>query len=169
MTLKGSLSMNLSSVPRNDFQERMQVGALLHSRVLPQTQAGLALWSEPRLCPLSTGARNQMRPDHFDQNAESAVGLEHVEEHGDAAGHSAARSKIGEGARAVSRLWWSLWLLLVPLIWPTSDWVGLIILSQAFFVAAKLIQPTIVKTNHAASPANAVMSMERGEEDCAQG
>jgi hypothetical protein len=46
--------------------------------------------------------------------------------------------------------------------------VGLIILSQAFFVAAKLIQPSNAKTNSAASPVSAVIGMEQGE-DCAKG
>lgn len=163
--------MNLASVPRNSFQERTQVGALPHSTVLPQTQAGLALWSVTRLCPIPTGAWNQMTPDHFSEISEATVEKD-VDRRNDAAtredaGAHVAHSKIAEGARAVSRLWWSLWLLLLPLIWPSSDWIGLIIVSQAFFVAAKLIQPAIAKTNSAASPVNAVMSMERGE-DCAQ-
>jgi hypothetical protein len=168
MTLNGSKSMNLSSVSRVDFQERMQVGAVLHSTVLPQTQAGIARWSETRLCLIPTGALNQMTPDHFGRNVESPFSLEETDKYEGTAANSVARSKIGEGARAVNRLVWSLWLLLLPLFWPSSDWVGLIILSQAFFVAAKLIQPALSKTKSAASPVNAVMGIERGE-DCAQG
>jgi hypothetical protein len=84
----------------------------------------------------------------------------------DSAVHVAARTKIGEGTRAINRLLLSLWLLLIPMIWPSSDWIGLLILSQAFFVAAKLIQPTIPKANSAASPAGEVVNMDRGE-DCA--
>jgi hypothetical protein len=168
MTLMKSTGVKLSCVSRNNSQEQMLFGAVLHSTVLPQTQAGLAPWSEPRLCLIPTGAWNQMNTDHFDWNSEAADGREHVDEAEDSALHSAARSKIGAGTRAVNRLWWSLWFLLLPLIWPSSDWVGLIILSQAFFVAAKLIQPAIAKTNSAASPVDAVMSMERGG-DCAKG
>jgi hypothetical protein len=160
--------MNLSNVPRSDFQERMQVGVLLHSRALPQTQAGITPCSETRLCPIPTGALKQMNPDHFDRNVEMTVAFEDVNGHEDKAEHSGACSPISEGARAVNRLVWSLWLLLLPLFWPSSDWVGLIILSQAFFVAAKLIQPAISKNKSAASSVNAVMGMERGE-DCAQG
>jgi hypothetical protein len=160
--------MNLSSVSRIDFQERMQVGVLLHSTVLPQTQAGLACWSEPRLCPIPTGASNQMNPDQFDRNVESAFALENANGREDAVAHSVGLSKIDEGVRTVNRLVWSLWVLMLPLFWPSSDWVGLIILSQAFFVAAKLIQPAVSKTKSAASPVNAVIGMERGE-DCAQG
>jgi hypothetical protein len=168
MTLMKSKTTNMSSVSRIDFQERMQVGVLLHSTVLPQTQAGLARWSESRLCPIPSGASNQMNPDQFDRNVESAFALEDANGREDADATSVARSKIGEGARAVNRLVWSLWVLLLPLFWPSSDWVGLIILSQAFFVAAKLIQPASSKTKSAASPVNAVIGMERGE-DCAQG
>jgi hypothetical protein len=160
--------MNLSSVPRNGFQEGMQVNALLNSTVLPQTQAGLNRWGEPCLCPLPTGAWNQMTPDHVGQNPEVADELEHSDVRENASAHSGARSKIGEGARAVNRLWWSLWFLLLPLIWPSSDWIGLIILSQAFFIAAKLVQPATAKKGSTASPVNSVMGMERGE-DCAKG
>ena len=154
--------MNFSGIPRSDFRERRQVGALPHARVLPQTQAGFARWSESRLRPIPTGAWNQMNPDHFEPNSETA------DEYAEAAAHSVASSKIGEGARAVNRLWWSLWLLLLPLIWPSSDWVGLIIMSQAYFVAAKLIQRPAANTQPAASPVNELISMERGE-DCVQG
>jgi hypothetical protein len=80
--------------------------------------------------------------------------------------HHAAHSKIGVGARAINRLLWSLWFLLLPFVWPSSDWIGLLILSQAFFVAAKLLQPAVTNANSAASPANAVLTMEEGE-DCA--
>jgi hypothetical protein len=168
MTLMRSKSMNSGSVSRIDFQERVQVGVLLLSTVLPQTRAGLARWSESRLCPIPTGASNQMNADQFDRNVESAFALEDANGREDTAARSVARSKIGEGARAVNRLVWSLWVLLLPLFWPSSDWVGLIILSQAFFVAAKLIQPAISKTGSADSSVNAVIGMERGE-DCAQG
>jgi len=168
MTLMKSKSVNLGRVPRDDFQERMQVGALLHTRVLPQTQAGLARWSGSRLCPTTTGAWNQMNQNYFDQNSESTGEPEYAVRNENTAAHTAAHSKIGDGARAVNRLWWSLWFLLLPLIWRSSDWIGLIILSQAFFVAAKLIQPAIAKSNSASSSVNAVMGIERGE-DCVRG
>jgi hypothetical protein len=79
----------------------------------------------------------------------------------------AACSEIREGARAVNRLLWSLGLLLLPLVLPSSDWVGLMILSQAFFVAAKLIKPAFLETNSAVSPTTTVITMKQGE-DCAQ-
>jgi hypothetical protein len=90
-----------------------------------------------------------MEPKHIDRSS-SFEGSEQQADRlvGDLA-HIVAHSKIGMGARAVNRLLWSLWLLLLPLIWPSSDWIGLLILSQASFVAAKLIQP---ETSSAASP-----------------
>jgi hypothetical protein len=109
-----------------------------------------------------------MNPDDFDRRSVIADDDEHEQRQEDSAADSTERSKIGEGPRAVSRLWWSLWFLMLPLLWPSSDWVGLIILSQAFFVAAKLIQPSNAKTNSAASPVSAVIGMEQGE-DCAKG
>ena len=158
--------MKLSSVSRVDFESRPQFALAPHSTVLPQTQAGLAPWSGPRLCPIPTGAWTHMNPDDFDRR--SVIADEDEQRQEDSASDSTERSKIGAGTRAITRLWWSLWFLVLPLLWPSSDLVGLIILSQALFVAAKLIQPSNAKTNSAASPVSAVIGMERGE-DCAQG
>ncbi len=160
--------MKLSSVSQVDFESRPQFALAPHSTVLPQTQAGLAPWSGPRLCPIPTGVWTQMNPDDFDRRSVITDEGEHEQRQEDSAADSMERSKIGAGTRAVSRLWWSLWFLLLPLLWPSSDWVGLIILSQAFFVAAKLIRPTNTKANSASSPVSAVIGMEQGE-DCAQG
>jgi len=160
--------MKLSSVSRVDFESRPQFALTPHSTVLPQTQAGLAPWSGPRLCPIPKGAWTQMNPDDFDRRFVIAGEDEHGQRKEDSATDSMERSKIGAGTRAISRLWWSLWFLLLPLLWPSSDWVGLIILSQALCVAAKLIQPSKAKTNSAASPVSTVIGMEQGE-DCAQG
>lgn len=87
---------------------------------------------------------------------------------GDPAANLMAGSVIGAGARAIDRLLWSLWLSLLLVIWPSSDWIGLLILSQAFFVAAKLLQTSSVKTQPAASSSRALIGMEQGE-DCVQG
>ena len=76
--------------------------------------------------------------------------------------------QIGAGARAVNRLLWSLWLLLIPLAWPSNDWIGLLILSQAFIAATKLIHPAIGETKSADSPSIAVIGMRQGE-DCVRG
>jgi hypothetical protein len=160
--------MKLSSVSRANFESGPQFALAPHSTVLPQTQAGLAPWSGPRLCPIPTGAWTQMNPDDLDRRSGIADEDEHEKRKEDSAADSMERSKIGAGTRAVSRLWWSLWFLLLPFLWPSSDWVGLIILSQAFFVAAKLIKPSNAKANSAGSPVSTVIGMERGE-DCARG
>jgi hypothetical protein len=168
MTLMRSRGMKLSSVSRANFESRPQLALAPHSTVLPQTQAGLAPWSGPRLCPIPTGAWIQMNPGDFDRRSVIADEDEHVRRLEDGAANSTELSKIGAGTRAVNRLWWSLWFLLLPMLWPSSDWVGLIILSQALFVAAKLIKPTNAKTNSATLPDSAVIGLEQGE-DCAQG
>jgi len=67
------------------------------------------------------------------------------------------------GTRAVNRLLMSLWLLLLPMMWPSSDWIGLIILSQAFFVAANLIRPAGTSAKNAALPEGVVSNMNDGE------
>lgn len=106
-----------------------------------------------------------MISDRFNQTFEPAADDEIPDYRVDDA---MAHSRIGEGARAVNRLLSTFWLLLLPLIWASSDWVGLLILSQAFFIAAKLIQPNIAGAKPAASAAQAVLAIQEGE-DCAQG
>ncbi len=153
------------SAPR--YQSRIQTQAvpLLPATFLPQTQAGHSPGNGARLCPFPKRAWNQMNSDRFNQSFVPADDDEIPDCRVDDA---VANSRIGEGARAVNRLLWSSWLLLLPLIWASSDWIGLLILSQAFFVAAKLIQPNIARTKPSASPAHAVLAIQEGK-DCAQG
>jgi len=152
-----SISTNLNGVSRCHIRKSLRLTLVL--KALPQKQAGTVPRSRSRLFTFPNGVSNQMDPNHiYDERADRRAAY--------ADAHLVARSKIGMGARAVNRLLWSLWLLLLPLIWPSKDWVGLLILSQAFFVAAKLIQPAIAETNSAASPAAAVIGMRQGE-NCA--
>jgi hypothetical protein len=110
-----------------------------------------------------------MDPKHIDRSSSYTSSDEQTDRLvDDADAHLAARSKIDTGARAVNRLLWSLGFLLVPLIYPSSDWIGLLILSQAFFVAVKLIQPAIAEASSATFPATQVISMKQGG-DCGQG
>ena len=151
-----STGTNLSSRFRAPFHDRTQVAPVLEPRVLPQTQAGFARWSSPALCPTPLGAWNKLTPERsvqgtaFDNDA-YAVQLRMNDDK-----HHVARKKIGTGARAINRLLLSLWFLLLPMIWPSSDWIGLVILSQAFFVAANLIRPGMTRSSAAASPEGAV-------------
>ncbi len=116
----------------------MQVVPVLGPRVLPQTQAGFAPWSGSALCRETSQTWESKAAQASGYGAElSEVEVPSVaceEEHLD--GHK----KIRTGARAVNRLLLSLWFLLLPLMWPSSDRIGLIILSQAFLVAANLIR-----------------------------
>jgi hypothetical protein len=70
--------------------------------------------------------------------------------------------RISTGARAVNRLFLSVWFLLLPLIWPSSDWIGLVILSQAFLVAVNLIRPASKLDPAAALPECAVLNINDG-------
>ncbi len=77
--------------------------------------------------------------------------------------HQAACTKIGAGARAMNRLLLSLWFLLIPMVWPSSDWIGLIILSQAFFVAANLVRPATANSSAAVSLEGTVLNVTHVE------
>ena len=114
----------------------------------------------PACAFIPDGVSNWMDPKNIDRNS-SFVSEPLADD------PLAACSEIRAGARAVNRLLWSLGLLLLPLVLPSSDWVGLMILSQAFFAAAKLIQPAFLETNSAVSPITTAITMKQGE-DCAQ-
>jgi len=99
------------------------------------------------------------RRDAFFDHSDEGISL--IAKHDD---HVAARKSIGKGTRAVNRLLLSLWVLLLPLVWPGSDWIGLIILSQALLVAANLIRPNTTNSSAAALPDGAVLKLNHGEE-----
>ena len=131
-----STGIKISSAIAITLQERMQVVPVPGARVLPQTQAGFAPWSGPALC--RDASRTSAATEESANGAESSE----VETSSIAceAENRDGHKKISTGVRSVNRLLLSLWFLLLPLIWPSSDWIGLIILSQAFFVAANLIR-----------------------------
>jgi hypothetical protein len=160
---------NFGGIAWSQAQEQLQPMPVLPSTVLPRTQAGIALRSVNRLCPIPKEAWNPMSTDElvrgmaFDE--ETAI----VEPAGVRLDEGlAARSRLSTGTRAIKRLLWSFWLLLLlPFLWMGSDWISLLILSQVFLVVAKLVQPAVTRANADAS-ASRVLCIQEGE-DCARG
>jgi hypothetical protein len=108
-----------------------------------------------------------MNPDQLNRRAITDDDAEEGRRiYDDPAVHVTAHSTLGIGARAVNRLLWSLWFMLLPLLWLSSDWIGLLIMSQALFVAAKLVQPVPENAGSTASLIHSVLTMQEGE-DCA--
>lgn len=165
MNFTRSIATRRGSVPGNRLRIQARAVPLFPAMPLPHTQAGRCPGNGTRLCPFPKGAWNEMNSNCFNQIFEHADDDEIPNYRVD---DTTARSRIGAGARAVNRLLWSFLLLLLPLIWNFSDWIGLLILSQAFFIAAKLIQPNVAKANSSASPAHAALAIQEGD-DCAQG
>ena len=165
-----STGTNAGGIARIQGQKELLASPVFSSTVLPQTQARIALWSEPRLCPIPKGEWNSMSPDELVRGTASAETPDAIERAGDGQDEPlAARSRINAGARAVRRLLWSFWLLLLlPFLWTGSDWISLLILSQVFLVVAKLVQPAVVRAKADASSRSGVLCMQEGE-DCAQG
>jgi|GEM_PF-3430069 hypothetical protein len=169
-----SKSIGVKVMTRGNRRERLWPRPLLQTMVLPQTQAGLAPWSGTRLFPIPKGEWIQMNPDRFDpmhapnDDAASFGRMDDEAPNDEAAEDHAAHSRIGLGARAMNRLLWSFWFMLLPFLWPSSDWIGLVILSQALLVATKLVRPSNSKTISAASLSDAVLTMDEGE-DSARG
>lgn len=142
----------------------MRIVPVPGTRVLPQTQAGFAPWSSPALC---RETKLTWEPRAAKESANSGelseMGVQVARSSAGEAEHRDARKRISAGARAVNRLLMSLWFLLVPLMWPSSDWIGLIILSQAFLVAANLIRPAFTLVPAAALPESAPLNINNGD------
>ena len=159
-----SMGTNLSKVSGTPFPEGMPVVPVLERRALPQARAGFAPWRGPALCTNTGAAWNPEPTEELDRRSRlggsPVCGLPLAT---DQNMHVQARKEMRTGTRAVNRLLMSVWLLLLPLMWPISDWIGLIILSQAFFVAANLIRPAGTSTKHAAIPESAVLLVNDGE------
>lgn len=65
---------------------------------------------------------------------------------------------------AVTRVFCCLSMLLLLLIWPTSDWIGLLVLSQALFSAAYLLKSTSKVPSTEPSAARGTISLAQGED-----
>ena len=162
MTSSGS---NVENALRDPVADRIHVVRMLEPRVLPQARAGFAPQGGPALCIIPKRACNPMkleeinRSDAFDDRGGDEASL--IGAHDE---YLAVRKSIGIGARAMTRLLLSMWFLLLPLIWPGSDWIGLIILSQVFLVAANLIRPANTIPRAAAAADGAVFNVNHGEE-----
>ncbi len=160
--------MKLSSVSRVDFENRLQFASAPHSTVLPQTQAGLARWSGPRLCPIPTGAWTQMNPNNFERNSVTADEHEHEQRQEKSAADSMERSKIGAGTRAVqSALVESL--VSVAAVDLAKQRLGRADHSFASVLCCRKTYSALnCEDKLRLSPVSAVIGMEQGE-DCAQG
>lgn len=78
------------------------------------------------------------------------------------------RTGIGTGTRIINRLFLGFWISLLLGLWHSSDWIGLLVLSQALFAAARLIRSTTTNDGSARSAGNVAInnvptSMDRGE------
>ena len=73
------------------------------------------------------------------------------------------RSVLNVGTRAVNRLLLSLWFALLWALWPSNDWICLVVLSQAFFASARLLQAPTLASQPASSTSGSVMGEGEGE------
>jgi hypothetical protein len=78
------------------------------------------------------------------------------------------RTGIGAGTRIMNRLFLGIWISLLVVLWPSSDWIGLLVLSQALLAAARLLRNSASNAGSAHSVDNGAISvvvseMDRGE------
>lgn len=75
-----------------------------------------------------------------------------------------ASSSSGAFWRAVPRISCCLSMLLLLLIWPSSDWIGLLVLSQALFAAAHLLKNSSTGSSTKSSATSGPISLAQGED-----
>lgn len=159
-----SVGTNLSKVAGTPFPEGMPVIPVLERRALPQAQAGFAPWGGPALCTNTGATWNPVPAEELDRRSRIGdVAVCALPPAADRGERIFAQKEMRTGTRAVNRLLMSLWLLMLPVMWPSSDWIGLIILSQVFLVAANLIRPAGTSAKNAALPEGVVSNMNDGE------
>ncbi|HEX4756617.1 MAG TPA: hypothetical protein VH308_01505 [Terracidiphilus sp.] len=78
------------------------------------------------------------------------------------------RTGIGTGTRIMNRVFLGIWISLLLALWHSSDWIGLLVLSQALFAAARLLRSSTTNDGSAHSAGNMAISnaptrMDRGE------
>jgi hypothetical protein len=76
--------------------------------------------------------------------------------------------RTGTGTRIMNRLFLGIWISLLLALWHSSDWIGLLVLSQALFAAARLIRSSDTNDGSAQSAGNVAISnkpigMDTGE------
>ena len=75
-----------------------------------------------------------------------------------------AGSNSGALWNAVPRIFCCFSMLLLLVIWPSSDWIGLLVLSQALFAAAHLLKSTSAGSSPKPSAASEPISLMRGDD-----
>jgi hypothetical protein len=111
-----------------------------------------------------------MIASHFDQHTAMTAAASLPPASQDMKGSAARlieRTGIGAGTRIMNRLFLGIWISLLVAIWPSSDWIGLLVLSQALLAAARLLRNSATGAGpaHSASNgamSNAISSMDRG-------
>lgn len=70
---------------------------------------------------------------------------------------------VSAGTRIMNRLFLGIWISLLVAIWPSSDWIGLLVLSQALFAAARLLRTSTSNDGAAHSAGNVTTGADGGE------
>lgn len=72
------------------------------------------------------------------------------------------RRSAGTFLCLVRRLLCGLWISLLLVLWPSSDWIGLLVLSQALLAAAYLLKHSSERSMAKASSESGPMKLARG-------
>jgi hypothetical protein len=102
-----------------------------------------------------------MSGDYLERQSEQAQNV--TESFAGGAAHANARGRGWIFFRAVSSLFCGVWFALLLLVWPSSDWIGLLVLSQALLAAAYLLKSSSTGSGKA-SPEGGLISLAQGED-----
>lgn len=102
-----------------------------------------------------------MSRDYMEQETESSQDVGSSLASG--AAHLNAGSSGGKFFRVLQRLFCGLWISLFLVLWPSSDWIGLLVLSQALLAAAYLLKSSSAHSA-AKSAGGGPISLASGED-----
>lgn len=105
-----------------------------------------------------------MNGNYLEQRIEPGPDSPSQESFVDEAGRLDGGRNRGVFFSAAGRIFCCLSSLLLLLVWPGSDWIGLLVLSQALFTAAYLLKSTAAGSAAKSSGASGPISLAQGED-----
>lgn len=147
------------------MQFQLELPSSLHQRSFPRISRNrlprnrfLGANSACALSPKGVITMNESCPDDRSREAWAATLLatKQVED-------SAARPAPRISASTVSRLLCGLWFSLLLMVWPSSDWIGLLALSQALLAAACLLKSPSDRAGATPAASGGQVAIEQGE------
>jgi hypothetical protein len=133
-----------------------------HTMSSPRTRR-FPLLGAGSACLLSAGFDDEIGPGPSQPHSLSGLAGVLHSSHDSASDLHVHRSVFKVGTRAVNRLFLSLWFALIWALWPSNDWICLVVVMQAFFASVRLLQAPTLAPQPADSASEPAMGKGNGE------